>query len=279
MKKLFAVIGDPIAHSMSPQMHNDLFQYYALDAHYQPLLVKRENLKDAILGFKAIGISGFNVTIPHKTNIIPYLDVVDPLAEQIGAVNTVVNQDGQLIGYNTDGIGFLTGLSSLVTDLTTKNVLVVGAGGAARAIFYSLAKHGVQSIDICNRTTLKAEELVLACSYKTNSKVLALKDAENQLHHYDIIIQTTNIGMSPNVNQLPISLDNLSSTSIVSDIIYNPLQTKLLLDARGKGGITQNGIDMFVHQGAIAFEYWTGISPDIGRMKKNVLVQLGGNIC
>lgn len=279
MKKLFAVIGDPIAHSMSPQMHNDLFQYYSIDAHYQPLLVNRGSLKEAVSGFKAIGISGFNVTIPHKTEIHLYLDEVDPLARQIGAVNTVVNEDGKLKGYNTDGLGFLAGLSSIQDDVATKNVLVIGAGGAARAIFYTLAKAGVKSLDICNRTIDKAEKLISDCPYKINSSALSIKCAEENLYKYEVIIQTTNIGMSPFENILPLSLVNLVEGSVVCDIIYNPLETAFLFEAKKKKAIIQNGIDMFCNQGALAFHYWTGISPDIDRMKINVLRQLGGNIC
>jgi shikimate dehydrogenase len=279
MKKLYAVIGEPIAHSMSPQMHNDLFQYYNLDAHYQPLLVKKENLRDAVVGLKAIGVSGFNVTIPHKTDIIPFLDEVDPLALKIGAVNTVVNQDGKFIGYNTDGLGFMAGLSSLVEDVSVQKVLMIGAGGAAKAIYYTLAKNGIQTLNICNRTVQKAIDLIYDCPFKPNSKALSIEEAENQLQQYDIIIQTTNIGMSPLLNQLPLSLDGLKKRSIVCDIIYNPLETQLLKVAKEKEAVIQNGIEMFVHQGAIAFQYWTGIMPDVIRMKENVLNQLGGKAC
>jgi shikimate dehydrogenase len=279
MKKLFAVIGDPIEHSMSPQMHNDLFQYYSIDAHYQPFLVKGDKLKDAMNGFRAIGISGFNVTIPHKTDIIPFLDEVDPLAEQIGAVNTVINQDGRFIGYNTDALGYLTGLKAITKNLNSENILIVGAGGAARAIFYALASEGVQSLDICNRTLENARKLIEACPYKTSSNALSIVEAEENLQHYGVIIQTTSIGMSPHVQYSPLSTKNLKQGCIVSDIIYNPLETLFLKEAKEKQAFIQNGVDMFVLQGALAFEYWTGISPDINRMKRNVVKQLGGSIC
>jgi shikimate dehydrogenase len=279
MKKLFAVIGEPIAHSMSPHMHNDLFQHYSIDAHYHPLLVKRGDLKAAVLGLKAIGISGFNVTIPHKIEILKYLDEVDSLAEQIGAVNTVVNEKGKLIGYNTDGLGFLAGLKAITNDFLNHKILIIGAGGAARAIYYTLANSGVQSMDICNRTIEKADRLIQECPYQTQSHGLTIEHAESLLQNYSIIIQTTNIGMAPYDNQLPLSLNHLASGSVVSDIIYNPLETAFLKEAKVKQSIIQNGIDMFVHQGALAFQYWTGISPDINRMKQNVLQQLGGSIC
>lgn len=279
MKKLFAVIGEPIAHSMSPQMHNDAFMNHSIDAHYQPLLVKKDDLKDAVKGLKAIGISGFNVTVPHKTAIMPLLDEVDSMARQIGAVNTVVNRDGKFVGYNTDGLGYLAGLSELTNDLSNQKVLIIGAGGSARAIYYTLSKSGVTSLNICNRTVERAEELIRDCPYKTNSKALSLDEAENNLNDYDIIIQTTNVGMAKDADKLPISLSLLKKGSIVSDIIYNPFETLFLKEAKRRGAIIQNGVDMLVHQGALAFQYWTAISPDVKRMKKIVLEQLGGRIC
>ncbi|MHC0035837.1 shikimate dehydrogenase [Pseudoneobacillus sp. C159] len=279
MKKLYAVIGDPIAHSMSPMMHNDLFVFHNIDAHYHPLLVKKEQLQEAIVGLKAIGISGFNVTIPHKTNIIPFLDEVDPLAAEIGAVNTVVNQNGNLVGYNTDGLGFKTGLKDIAPDFETKKVLVIGAGGASRAIYYTLAKSGVAQIDICNRTLNKVEGLIEACPYQISSQALTLEQAERDLGQYSIIIQTTQVGMAPDFESIPIRLNELQKGTVVSDIIYNPLETRFLKEAKQNGAIIQNGIEMFVYQGALAFQYWTGVFPDTNRMQQKVLSQLGGILC
>jgi shikimate dehydrogenase len=274
MKKLFAVLGDPIGHSMSPIMHNDLFSYYHLDAAYHPFQVKSEDLKAAIRGLKAIGVSGFNVTVPHKSTIIPLLDEVDELAYQIGAVNTVVNEDGRLVGYNTDGLGFLKGLTAYISSFSERKVLVIGAGGAARAIYFTLAYQKPKVIDIANRTIRKAEELIEACPIEVESRALSLNEASNLLEDYDIIIQTTMIGMSPKVLEQPLVITNLNHNAIVCDIIYNPFETELLKEARQLGAVTQNGLDMFVYQGALAFEKWTGISPDVQRMKENVLKQL-----
>lgn len=276
MKKLFAVLGDPIGHSMSPIMHNDLFSYYQLDAAYHPFRVKNEDLKAAIQGLKAIGISGFNVTVPHKSSIIPLLDDVDELAHQIGAVNTVVNENGRLVGYNTDGLGFLKGLTAYIPSITDCKVLVIGAGGAARAIYFTLAYNKPLVIDIANRTIGKAEELIEACPVEVTSRALSLNDASSYLEGYDVIIQTTMIGMSPEISEQPLMISNLNHQALVCDIIYNPLETKLLKKARQMGATTQNGLDMFVYQGALAFEKWTGISPDLQRMRENVLKQLGG---
>ncbi|WNF21795.1 shikimate dehydrogenase [Mesobacillus jeotgali] len=276
MKKLFGVIGDPIAHSMSPAMHNDLFELYGIDAVYLPFHVSKGNLEAAVKGLKALGVSGFNVTIPHKTDIIPYLDKVDPLARAIGAVNTVKNENGLLVGYNTDGPGFVKGLESMAADLASRSALIIGAGGAARAIYFSMAQAGIEKIDIYNRTTDKAEELVSSCPYKVESKVIGRVAAEKSLAYYQLVIQTTSIGMVPDTENLPLLPENLTQNSIVSDIIYNPLQTKFLKEAAKRGAAVQNGVGMFVFQGALAFEIWTGIFPDIERMETNVLRNLGG---
>ncbi|MDP4162303.1 MAG: shikimate dehydrogenase [Bacillota bacterium] len=277
MEKLYAVLGYPIGHSMSPFMHNDLFAFYNLEARYLPFQVKPEALEDAVKGLKAIGVSGFNVTVPHKSSIIPLLDNIDPLAMKIGAVNTVVNQNGKLIGYNTDGPGFLKSLHSLIPDVKDLNVLIIGAGGASRAIYYTMASAGARQIDICNRTLDKATLLIEGCSERVESRVLSAEKASEHLSDYDVIIQTSTVGMFPNTQVCPVRLENLSSRAIVCDIIYNPLETLFLQEAKQKGVKVQNGIDMFVYQGALAFELWTDIFPDIEVMRKNVLNQLGGN--
>ncbi|EIJ78954.1 shikimate 5-dehydrogenase [Bacillus methanolicus PB1] len=276
MKKLYGVIGDPISHSMSPVMHNDLFKVYGIDAHYHPFHVKRGDLEAAVQGLKAINCSGFNVTVPHKTEIMNFLDDIDPLAEAIGAVNTVVNKGGRLIGFNTDGRGFLEGLKRNFAVLDSTRVLIIGAGGAAKAIYYTMAHAGVKHIDFCNRTAEKAAQLIEACPFSVQSNIYPREKAENRLSNYNLIIQTTSVGMSPNINASPLSLENLGIGAFVSDIIYNPLETVILRDAKRRGAGTQNGLDMFVFQGAFAFEKWTGIFPDIERMKQIVLKHLGG---
>ena len=149
VKKLFAVLGNPIGHSMSPVMLNDLFSYYNIDAVYLPFQVEDADLHDAVKGLKTLGVGGFNVTVPHKSNIIPFLDGIDELAANIGAVNTVVNENGQLIGYNTDGPGFLKGLNAFLPKIADQKVLMIGAGGAARAIYFTLAKENPHRIKHC----------------------------------------------------------------------------------------------------------------------------------
>lgn len=277
MKQLYGVIGNPIGHSLSPLMHNDAFAHLEMDAHYHAFLVLESELGEAVKGLKALGVVGFNVTTPHKVAIMQYLDEIDPLAEQIGAVNTVLHKEGKLVGYNTDGIGYVRSLESISKEpLTNKRILLLGAGGACRAIYYSLAGAGVKEIDIANRTVEKAEQLIAECRSEVVSLALSLEEATEKQTLYDIIIHTTTVGMHPHVEDTPLRIQDLKKGSIVSDIIYNPFETKLLRDAKAHGAIVQNGIDMFVFQGALAFEIWTGRLPNIERMKQIVMKKLGG---
>lgn len=275
MKK-YVVIGDPIKHSMSPAMHNDLFQHYGLDANYERYHIKRGMLEQGLMGLRDRNVNGFNVTVPHKTDIIPFLDELDPLSKAIGAVNTVVCENGKWIGYNTDGNGYLQALKKQIPDLSEQKVLIIGAGGAARGIYFTLAYDGVKWIDICNRTMEKAIALKEECPFAVDTKILSIHEAEKRLGEYSLVIQTTSIGMSPNIVESPLEVDNINKDAFVSDIIYNPLQTKMLTCAKEKGANIQNGIDMFVFQGALAFEKWQGFFPDTERMRVSVLRQLGG---
>ncbi|WP_100331644.1 shikimate dehydrogenase [Bacillus xiapuensis] len=277
MKNLFGVIGDPIAHSMSPAMQNAAFNMLGIDGCYHPFHIKPQDLEAGVRGMKAIGVQGFNVTIPHKTAIIPMLDGVDPLAQAIGAVNTVVREKDQWIGYNTDGKGYVRALREGYQEaLENKQVLIIGAGGAARAIYYTLTSEQVTRIDLANRTLEKAKELVKRCPFPSDGAVLTVEEAAGQLEKYDIIIQTTSVGMAPNTEAVPIDLSRLNPKAFVSDIIYNPFETKLLKQAKQRRARTQNGLKMFVYQGALAFEKWTGAFPDTSKMEEIVRNQLGG---
>ncbi len=278
LKKLYGVIGSPITHSMSPHIHNDAFKQMDYNAHYHAFHIEPDELEDAVKGMKALGVSGFNVTIPHKEAIIPLLDEVDEAARRIGAVNTVVNRDGVLIGYNTDGKGYVEALKE-VTMLKNKRVLIIGAGGAARAIFYTLAKEGNIQIDLYNRTACKAVELIQEFSLNHLAKGISSKEAVNRMKDYDVVVQTTSVGMFPYTEESPFPLINIKEGAVFSDIIYNPIETRLLRDAKALGAVTQNGVSMFAYQAAFAFEHWTGQLPDTDRMKNIVKVQLGGISC
>lgn len=275
MKKWFAVIGDPIIQSKSPFMHNDWLDEMKIDATYIPIHVPSEKLKEALLGLRVLGASGWNVTIPHKTAIIPLLDELDKSAEMMGAVNTVVRQtDGTLKGYNTDGIGFVRSLEE-ATGKSHKQraVLIIGAGGAARGIAFAMKLQGYSNITIANRTIVNAEAIVNELG---TGRAISLAEAEATLGEFGILVQTTPAGMMNGEYSLPFSLEKMLEGAIVADIVYNPLMTPFLLAAEKKGATIVNGLGMFVHQGAIAFEYWLGQSPNTNSMIAKLEVQLGG---
>lgn len=277
MKKWYAVIGDPIAHSLSPVMHNTWFEEQQIDASYLPIHVKPDELEQAVASLKLLGAGGWNVTIPHKEKIIPFLDVLDDSARRMGAVNTVVRmEDGRLKGYNTDGLGFVRSLEEQIgANKRQLRVLIIGAGGAARGIAFALESTGYTTISICNRTVSKAE---IICSELTqNAQALSLEQASTTLDDFDIIIQTTPAGLKNGDFELPFNCEKLKSTAIVADIVYNPLMTALLKEASTKGATVVTGIGMFIHQGALAYSYWTGNYPDIVAVKDKLLANLGGN--
>lgn len=277
MKKWYAVIGDPIGHSLSPFMHNSWFSQQEIDATYIPIHVKEEKLEQAVESMKLLGIDGFNVTIPHKEKILPFLDVLDDMAKKMGAVNTVVRLDnGQLKGYNTDGLGFVRSLEEQIGENhRDAAVMIIGAGGAARGIAFALEKTGYQNITICNRTVEKATSICQELDQRASS--LTLDEASENLQNYEIIIQTTPAGLKNGDFALPFSIKKLNSKAIVADIVYNPIMTPLLQAASEKGAIVVSGLGMFVHQGAIAFNYWTEQNPDIVAVKDQLLENLGGN--
>lgn len=263
----YAVIGNPIDHSLSPVMHNANFKALALEHDYEALNIDSNHfhlIKDIIT---ERNLSGFNVTIPHKENIIPYLDEIDEQSKTVGAVNTVSIVDGKWIGYNTDGIGYVEGLKTVYPDLSTAYILILGAGGASKGITNELMKHVNNKITVANRTQSRFD------SWKMDINKIDLKDAQKALSEFDIVINTTPLGMN-NSNDLVINLDNLSPHTLVSDIVYIPFKTPILKVAEEKGNPIQNGLDMFVNQGAESFKIWTNQSPDYDTMKKAVLNHL-----
>ena len=274
--KICGLIGDPVEHTMSPPMHNAAFDELGLDYAYLPFLVKPEGLSAAISGLKALNVIGFNVTIPHKVNVIPLLDELDPLAEKIGAVNTVVNNNGTLKGYNTDASGFLQALLERGIEPRAKSIVLLGAGGAARAIAYILADRGAR-LSILNRR----EELDWAENIAENIRedfgrevpVFELLPGylEKAISSADILVNATSVGMSPAVDASPVPADLPKPGLVVTDIVYNPVQTRLLREAGAAGAVTVPGIDMLIWQGALAFEKWTGQQAPFGLMKKVVL--------
>lgn len=277
--KIYGLIGYPVKHSVSPQIHNAAFKTIGINAVYLTFEVKKEFLKKALDGVKALGIKGLNVTIPHKVNVIKYLNKLTYEANLIGAVNTILNEDGKLIGFNTDYTGVLKTFETYKIDLTNKKIVLLGAGGAAKAIAFAIAEKA-SSLIILNRTKRKAVNLVKELNKKLKVNALGnsltFKALKNSLKDADILINATSVGMEPNVNQTLVAKELLQKDMVVFDIIYNPLETKLLKEAREIGAKCINGVEMLVQQAAEAFKIWFKIEPPINEMRKAALKSLTG---
>lgn len=274
--RICGIIGDPIEHTMSPVIHNAAFAKMGVDYLYVPFRVKKEELAKAIEGMRALNIRGLNVTIPHKVAIIPFLDKLDPLAGRIGAVNTVVNDDGVLTGYNTDATGFLQALLGRGIEPVGGKMVILGAGGASRAISFTLAERGAHLVILNRLLELDwAKELAgqISQAFKKEVKALELNEENllTVLEGADVLINATSVGMYPNIDETPVTANLLSSDLVVFDIVYNPVKTRLLAEAEAAGAKTISGLDMFVWQGALAFEKWTGLKAPLELMREEVI--------
>lgn len=258
--KLYGIVGFPLAHSLSPLMQNAALSVKNMNAVY--MAFESRDLAGCLTGMKSLGIKGLSVTIPHKSSVLPLLDEIDDLAERIGAVNTIVNDNGRLIGYNTDAIGAIRALETKI-DVRDESGLIFGAGGAARAIGFILKDKGV-SITVVNRSRKRGEDLAraLGCPFVPLNEV-GEQDA-------DLLVQTTSVGMHPHNDQCVVPKSILKKGLVVMDIIYNPLETRLLKTARERGCIMVNGLGMFIHQGAEQFRLWTGLEPPVDTMTRVV---------
>ena len=260
-----AVIGDPVAHSMSPLMHNAAISAAGIDYVYTACPVHGEQLQAAIHGFVALGFRGFNVTIPHKEAVLPLLDEIDDAAKAIGAVNTVVIEHGKTVGYNTDVAGFLSPLQAQGIPVQGKSAVVFGAGGAARAVLYGLLSRGVATLTVGARNHTKAQILVdafvsMGCVSAYNWHK---EDFQRAVQEADLIVNTTPLGMHPREEEIiPIAWENVRPDAVIYDLIYTPVKTRLLREAEAHGCKTVNGEAMLVGQGAKAFQLWTGVEPD-----------------
>ncbi len=274
---VYGIFGYPVKHSLSPLMQNAAFKELGIDAVYVPFEVRPENLKEAIDGVRTLGIKGLNVTIPHKERVIEHLDYLSDDAELLGAVNTVKNENGELTGYNTDAEGFLRSLIEEGVELEGKRALMFGAGGAARAVGYALLKGGVKFLNIVNRNFSRAKEVGELLGKRGNVLVYPLKEStvEALLKDVDLIVNTTSVGMKP---EDPVLFDysKISEGITVVDIIYNPPETPLLKVAKERGCKTVNGLGMLVHQGAVAFEIWTGEKAPVETMREVLERELYG---
>jgi len=274
--RLCGIIGDPVEHTMSPVMHNAAFRQVGVDYLYVPFRVKRGELAKAIDGVRALNIRGLNVTIPHKVAVIQFLDKLNPLAKKIGAVNTIVNDDRVLTGYNTDGAGFLQALQERGIEPEGKNIVILGAGGASRSVSFFLADRGGNLVILNRLLELDwAKELAQRISQTFTKEVKALElNRENLarvIDRADIVVNATSMGMTPNIDETPVASDLLKPDLTVFDIVYNPIKTRLLREAEAAGARTISGLDMLVWQGALAFEKWTGVKAPIELMKEEVV--------
>jgi shikimate dehydrogenase len=275
--RVCGVIGDPIEHSLSPTIHNAAFNHLKLDFVFLAFRVKAAELESAMRGMHGLGIHGLNVTMPHKSTVTAYLDEVDSTVKFLGSANTILNKDGKLSGFNTDGAGALKALRENGTELHEKKALLLGAGGAAKAIAFSLAQE-VGELAILNRTAGKAKELAEALGRVSDKKVvggaLSSDAIAANLRDSDVLINATNVGMHPEANQSIVPPQWLRSDLTVMDIVYNPVETKLAKDAKAAGAKVISGVEMLIYQGAASFEIWTGRSAPIEVMRRAALNKL-----
>jgi shikimate dehydrogenase len=265
----YYLLGYPVSHSVSPDMHNTAFRELGLHHHYNTYEVPPGKLGDIIENLKGDEFGGANVTIPHKINVIQYLDELAVSAKRTGAVNTIEYSDEILIGHNTDSTGGVNALTETYGDLSSTKVVLLGAGGAARALATELASR-VDELIILNRSLEKAKklvDLVGGTSYDSIKNQETIKTA-------NILINATPVGMHPNINDTPVQSTNLHKGLLVFDIVYNPLRTRLMMEAERKGAETLGGLWMLVYQGVEAFSIWTGLEPSPGPMYKAALSAL-----
>lgn len=276
--KTLCIIGYPVGHSMSPIMHNATIKKLGLNYVYIAFNVNPDNLEKAVQGFRALDIKGINVTIPHKETIIKYLDEIDPISEKMGAINTIKNEDGYLKATNTDAAGAKKSLIDAGFTIEGKNIVFIGSGGAARSIAYILSENAKKIVltDIVEeRAVIVAREITKNMGANVEGKLASDKVLADEIKHADLLINATPIGMYPKEGDSPISKDLLHEELFVFDVIYNPTETQLMKEAAEIGCKTLSGLDMLINQGVIAFEWWTGKTPNSKLMKDKIIDFLG----
>jgi shikimate dehydrogenase len=275
--RVCGVIGDPIEHTLSPAIHNAAFDHLELDFVFLAFKVKAADLENAVRGMRGLGIHGLNVTMPHKSTVISFLDEVDSTVKFLGSANTILNKDGKLSGFNTDGVGALKALRENGAELSEKKMLLLGAGGAAKAIAFALAEE-VGELVVLNRAAEKAAVLADALKRMFGKKIvggaLSPSAVQKNLQDADLLVNATSVGMHPNVNQSLVAPQWLKSNLAVMDIVYNPVETKLARDAKAAGAKVISGVEMLIYQGAASFKIWTGRSAPIEVMRRAALNKL-----
>ena len=273
--KIAAVIGDPIAQSLSPYLHNYWLKQNKIDGVYIPLKVSVADFSEFIKSMHSLGFSGFNITIPHKESALKLCNFISLAAKQIGAVNTITIKDGKIYGDNSDHFGFIQNIKSEHPnfDFKNKKVLLLGAGGASRAIVFGLLNQGVAEITITNRDLIRAENLAQNFLKTGQIKTISWNNRDKNLSDFDMLINSTSLGMSGK-DELKIDLNNLKKSALVCDIVYKPLMTKLLKQAQQQGNLTVTGIGMLVYQGVIGFEKWFKIKPEVDKKLLDEMIKL-----
>lgn len=275
--KIIGILGYPVEHSFSPVMHNNAFARLGLDYCYVPFAVQPAQLKAAVSAIRALNLVGVNVTIPHKETVMPFLDEISVEAEMIGAVNTIVNDKGKLIGYNTDGQGFVQSMRAETgIEALDKKIIILGAGGAARSVAVQLALNGAREILIFNRNQERAANISAIIKNKTNcsSTAFAIKTETltEVFENTDILINTTPVGMYPHINEKPpVPCELINKNMLVCDLIYNPIETDFIKAAKQRGAMVMSGLGMLLYQGALAFNLWTGQEPPIEDMRQALI--------
>lgn len=275
--RVVGVIGWPVAHSLSPPMHNAALAQLGLDWVYVAYPVAPDRVGDAVAGVRGLGIVGLNITIPHKQAVVPYLDELDQSARDLEAANTIHNRDGRLLGYNTDGPGLLRALAEAGTQVDGKRVVVLGAGGSARAVAFALCRAGVAGLSLLNRTPARAEQLAGLLADRAGFPHvgvagLAGDDSRRAVEQAEVVVDCTSVGMHPHDHVPPVVPPEwLHEGQVVCDLTYNPRDTVLLRAARARGARTVDGTGMLVHQGAIALETWTGAPAPVETMRAALL--------
>lgn len=279
---LFGLLGNPVGHSLSPFLHNIFLEQCGINGAYLAFAVEKENIGAAVRGMHALGVRGCNVTIPHKETVIPYLCGMSKAAQACGAVNTLIYTPDGYFGDNTDGAGLLAALEAKHRwQAAGKQILLAGAGGAARGVAVAMALQGAAKICIANRSLEKAEQLAaqIASLSETETEAIPLQALQDPAlyQQYGTVVNTTSLGMSPHVdNRIPVNIEALRPEHLVVDLIYNPLETKLLRLAREQGAQTASGLGMFLYQGVLAFEAWTGVRPQADSMEERLMAELRG---
>ena len=269
-QELVGLFGKPVAENPTQVMVEAAFRHHHLDWRYLTLEVDPSDLGDAVKGARAMGLRGFNCTIPHKVAVIEHLDGLGESAEVMGAVNCVVNRAGRFIGENTDGKGFVTALEN-ITDIRGKRIVIFGAGGAARAIGVELAIAGASALTIVNRSTGRGEELAVLLNRRTDADALYVpwNDDYDVPGNTDVVVNATSVGLYPDVDaRLAVEIGSLSPNMVVADVIPNPPKTRFVREAQAAGCRVIDGLGMLVNQGVIGIEYWTGITPDAAVMRR-----------